>query len=151
MEWGMIKMNINKSQVDVSAFDKYADTYVIKTYISETIQIASDVKSILPLLMMSMCSEYKMMDAMYTPVNKTMTPIPNLRIVVDCDGVVFSLETRNPMMHVKYSTMHESKMIEETARRFVVTTSSTPYLMMHPAIGKNTNDFSSVSLVVGIV
>jgi hypothetical protein len=78
-----------------------------------------------------------------------MTPIPNLRIVVD--WVVFSLEARNPMMHVKYSTMHESKMIEETARRFVVTTSSTPYLMMHPAIGKNTNDFSNVSLVVGIV
>ena len=149
MEWGMIKMNSKRSQLDVSEFDKYADTYVIKTYISETIQIESDVKSILPLLMMSMCSEYKMMDAMYTPVNKVMTPIPNLRIVVD--WLVFSLETRNPMMHVKYSTMHESKMMEETARRFVATTSSTPYLMMHPAIGKNTNDFSSVSLVVGIV
>ena len=149
MEWGMIKINNKRSQVDVSEFDRYADTYVIKTYISETIQIESDVKSSLPLLMMSMCSEYKIMDAMYTPVNKVMTPIPNLRIVVDWE--VFSLETRNPMMHVKYSTMHESKMIEETARRFVVTTSSTPYLIMHPAIGKNTNDFSNVSLVVGIV
>lgn len=149
MAWGMIKMNNKRSQVDVSAFDRYADTYVIKTYISETIHIASDDKSSLPLLMRSMCSEYNMMDAMYTPVNKVMTPIPNLRIVVD--SLVLSLEARNPMMHVKYNTMHESKMIEETARRLVVTTSSTPYLMMHPAIGKNTNDFSNVSLLLGIV
>jgi hypothetical protein len=54
-------------------------------------------------------------------------------------------------MHAKYNTMHESRMMEETARRLLETTSSTKYLIMYPAIGKNANDFSNVSLLMGII
>jgi hypothetical protein len=42
-------------------------------------------------------------------------------------------------------------MMEETARRLLETTSSTKYLIMYPAIGKNANDFSNVSLLMGMI
>lgn len=147
--WGMIRMNRNRSQVDASEFDKNADTYVIKMHISENIQNESEVSSTLPLLMRSMYCEFKMRDAMYTPASKAMTPMPNLRVIVDSG--VFNLDDRNPMMHAKYNTMHESRMMEETAPMLVVATSSTQYLTMYPAIGKNANDFSNVSLLMDMI
>jgi hypothetical protein len=83
---------------------------------------------------------------MYTPDNKVMPTIPNLRDFVDSG--VFSFDDRNPMMHAKYNTIHEPIIMEETACRLLATTSSTKYLMMYPAIGKNINDFSNMSLLV---
>jgi hypothetical protein len=67
------------------------------------------------------------------------------------DSAVFSFDIRNPMMHAKYKTMQEYMMMEETAPRLVVTTSRTPYLTTHPTIGKNINDFSNVSLLMGMI
>ena len=60
----MIRMNTKRSQVDVSAFDKYADTYENKKHNSAITQNASDVISTWLLLMMSMYCEFKTMDAM---------------------------------------------------------------------------------------
>ena len=142
----MIRMNMKRSQVDSSACDKCADTYDIKMHISANIQNDSDDISTRALLMIARCCAFKMMDAMYTPVNKAMTPIPNLREVVDSE--VFSFDIRNPTMHAKYKIMHDPIMMEETARMLLVTTSSIKYLMMYPAIGKNINDFSNMSLFI---
>ena len=149
IEWGMIRMNRKRSHVDVSAPDKNADAYAIKMHISENIQNDSVVISTLLLLISARYCEFKMMDATYTPANKAMTTIPNLSDAVDSG--VFSFDDRNPTMHAKYNTMHESRMMEETARRLLETTSSTKYLMMYPAIGKNANDFSNVSLLMGMI
>ena len=142
----MIRMKMKRSEVDSSECDKCADTYAIKLHISANIQNDSDDISTFALLMIARYCAFKMMDAMYTPVNNKMTPIPNLREVVE-DGV-FSFDIRNLTMHAKYRIMHEPRMMEETARMLVVTTSSIKYLMMYPAIGKNINDFSNMSLSI---
>ena len=67
------------------------------------------------------------------------------------DSAVFNFDIKNPMMHAKYKTMQEYMTMEETARRLVVTTSRTPYLTTHPTIGKNINDFSNVSSLMGMI
>ena len=64
IEWGMIRMNNKRSQVDVSVFDKYADTYENKKHNSGITQYASDVISTWPVLMMARYCEFKTMDAM---------------------------------------------------------------------------------------
>jgi hypothetical protein len=138
-------MKMKRSDVDSSDCDKCADTYAIKLHISANVQNDSDDISTFELLMIARYCAFKMMDAMYTPVNKAMMPIPNLREVVD-DVAVVTFDIKNPMMHAKYNTMHDPMIMEETARMLLVTTSSIKYLIMNPAIGKNINDFSNMSL-----
>jgi len=106
---------------------------VIKMTISDSIQNEADdglMSSTLLVSMSGMYSAFKMMDDKYNPSNKQMTKIPNLGKF----GTVG--EIKKPSMHTKYSTMHESWMMEEIALMLSLVATSIIHLMINPASGK---------------